>query len=70
MKEYNATIEFYWSPYLVESDCDNPSDHSNLHNRTVRITTIEKHATQWHDADFLVFDSYAWWIDDPNITLS
>ncbi|XP_057808199.1 protein trichome birefringence-like 34 [Salvia miltiorrhiza] len=66
--EYEATIEFYWSPFLVESNCDDPFHHTNLQNRTIKIMAIEKHASQWRDADFVVFDSYAWWLD-PNITL-
>ncbi|KAG8377069.1 hypothetical protein BUALT_Bualt09G0129900 [Buddleja alternifolia] len=65
--EYNTTIEFYWSPMLVESDCDDPSHH-NARNRTARIESIENHARHWTDADILVFDSYAWWLDQT-ITL-
>ncbi|KAK4483809.1 hypothetical protein RD792_011016 [Penstemon davidsonii] len=67
MKEYNATIEFHWSPMLVESNCDNPV-RQDARNRTVRIESIEKHAKQWTDADILVFDSYTWWMVDQTIT--
>ncbi|KAH7842529.1 hypothetical protein Vadar_006434 [Vaccinium darrowii] len=58
--EYNASIDFYWSPMLVESNNDNPSNHTGS-NRMVKIGAIEKHATQWGDADLLVFNSYLWW---------
>ncbi|KAL3617456.1 hypothetical protein CASFOL_037777 [Castilleja foliolosa] len=63
--EYNTTIGFYWSPFLVESNCDDYLNHRNLDNRVIKIEAIEKHARHWNDADILIFDSYAWWLS-PN----
>ncbi|KAL8039060.1 hypothetical protein ABFS82_10G010900 [Erythranthe guttata] len=65
--EYNATIEFYWSPLLVESNCDDPYSH-RIKDRTVRIKSIEKHARHWTDADILIFNSFMWWLE-PNMTI-
>ncbi|KAH1199395.1 Protein trichome birefringence-like 34 [Glycine max] len=59
-KDYNATIEHYWSPLLVESNSDDPVNH-RVPERTVRVKAIEKHARYWTDADFLVFNTYLWW---------
>uniref|UniRef100_A0A0E0R354 Uncharacterized protein n=1 Tax=Oryza rufipogon TaxID=4529 RepID=A0A0E0R354_ORYRU len=58
--EYNATIDFYWSPLLLESNSDNPIIH-RVEYRIIRADRIEKHANVWKDADFIVFNSYLWW---------
>ncbi|KAI5663217.1 hypothetical protein M9H77_22540 [Catharanthus roseus] len=65
--EYNATVDFYWEPLLVESNCDDPVDH-HVQDRIIRFQSIEKHAQHWTNADFLVFNSFMWWLS-PNMTL-
>ncbi|KAL3654885.1 hypothetical protein CASFOL_000671 [Castilleja foliolosa] len=59
--EYNATIGFYWSPMLVESNCDEIKPNRNWPH-VARIKSIERHGKYWIDADILVFDSFAWWM--------
>ncbi|KAI3732369.1 hypothetical protein L1987_63573 [Smallanthus sonchifolius] len=48
--EYNVSIDFYWEPFSVESNCDDPVNHKIL-DRVVKIESIERHAKQWINAD-------------------
>ncbi|KAL8521579.1 hypothetical protein ACS0TY_011922 [Phlomoides rotata] len=66
--EYNATIEMYWSPLLVESNCDDQFNHHSIRDRIIKIRAIEKHARQWNDAHILIFDTFMWWLE-PTMTL-
>ncbi|XP_057487572.1 protein trichome birefringence-like 34 [Actinidia eriantha] len=61
LKDYNASIEHYWSPYLVESNLDHPVDHHFSQEQILGVHSIAKHARHWTNADILVFDSYMWW---------
>ncbi|XP_057808517.1 protein trichome birefringence-like 34 [Salvia miltiorrhiza] len=68
VKDYNATISLYWSPYLVESNFDNTLNHGANDQRTIRLKSIEKHGRNWMNADILIFDTFAWWTI-PNTTI-
>ncbi|KAF8402570.1 hypothetical protein HHK36_010656 [Tetracentron sinense] len=60
-EEYNATIEFYWAPFLLESNSDNAIVH-RVSDRIVRKGSINKHGRYWEGVDIMVFNTYLWWM--------
>nr|GMD57519.1 protein trichome birefringence-like 33 [Ipomoea batatas] len=60
-KDYNATIEFYWAPFLLESNSDDAVVH-RIQDRVVRKGSINKHGKHWKDVDIMVFNTYLWWM--------
>ncbi|KAL7146760.1 hypothetical protein ABFS83_06G063400 [Erythranthe nasuta] len=60
-KDYNATIEFYWAPFLLESNSDDAVVH-RIADRVVRKGSINKHGKHWKGVDIMVFNTYLWWM--------
>jgi hypothetical protein len=66
VQEFNATVEFYWAPFLVESNSDDPKIHSIQH-RIIKADEIAKHAENWRGVDYLIFNTYIWWMNTFNM---
>ncbi|XP_042416731.1 protein trichome birefringence-like 31 isoform X1 [Zingiber officinale] len=65
-EEFNASVEFYWAPFLVESNADHATKH-RVQKRLVNLDEITKHSQNWKEVDILVFDSYVWWMSQNQI---
>lgn len=61
LQDYNATIEFYWAPFLLESNSDDAVVH-RIADRIVRKGSINTHGKHWKGADIVVFNTYLWWM--------
>ncbi|XP_042029623.1 protein trichome birefringence-like 33 [Salvia splendens] len=67
-KDYNATIEFYWAPFLLESNSDDAIMH-RVSEKLVRKGSINKHGNHWKGVDIMVFNTYLWWTIEPKINI-
>lgn len=68
VQDYNATIEFYWAPFLLESNSDDAVIH-RVSDRVVRKGSINRHGRHWKGVDIMVFNTYLWWMTGLNFKI-
>ncbi|KAL1535462.1 protein trichome birefringence-like 33 [Salvia divinorum] len=69
-KDFNATIEYYWAPFLLDSNSDNPTAYKiGKSGKLLRKDSISTHGDHWKGADIMVFSTYLWWMTGPKIKI-
>ncbi|KAF3955637.1 hypothetical protein CMV_019162 [Castanea mollissima] len=53
-KDYNCSVEFYWSPFLIELK-------ERRGKKIMRLDKLSASAQNWHGAHIMVFNTGHWW---------
>lgn len=56
LQDYNFTVEFYWSPFLIQFDRNHKSG-----KKVIVLDKLSPNSDGWRGADIMVFNSGHWW---------
>nr|GLL45476.1 protein trichome birefringence-like 42 [Ipomoea trifida] len=55
-KDYNVSVEFYWSPFLVQLDSNQAGSP-----KVLRLDKLDPSSKRWKGAEIMVFNTGHWW---------
>ncbi|KAM7276999.1 hypothetical protein ACFE04_018865 [Oxalis oulophora] len=61
-EDYNCTVEFYWSPFLVQLD-----ESKGKGKIVLRLDKLDEASKKWEGADIMVFNGGHWWMHPGKI---